>query len=220
MSRVALFDFDKTLISVNSGHLWLRAEMRAGRVGARDTAWAIYWFTRYHLGLGDGLDQAFARAVSVYAGTPDAELAERSQRFFNDQLRARLRPGARAAMDRHRAAGDRVALASSTTQYLADEVARAWGLEPAAFTKIEVRDGTVTGRVESSALGRHKTTRVLEWTRREGIALTDVTFYTDSMTDADLLARVGHPVVVHPDRRLRRLARARAWPVEDWGRSG
>jgi len=220
VSGVALFDFDKTLVSVNSGHLWLRAELRAGRVGARDAAWAVYWFTRYHLGLGDGLDQAFAQAVANYAGTPDQELAERSRRFFMDKLRARLRPGARAAMDRHREAGDRVALASSTTQYIADEVTRTWGLETAAFTRLEVQDGALTGRVASSALGRHKTTRVLEWARAEGVDLADITFYTDSMTDADLLARVGRPVAVHPDRRLRRLAAARRWPVEDWGRSG
>jgi HAD superfamily hydrolase (TIGR01490 family) len=220
MIRVALFDFDKTLIEVNSGHLWLRSELKAGRVSARDAAWAVYWFTKYHLGYGDGLDQAFARAVATYARTPDAELAERSQRFFAEQLRLRLRPGARAAITAHREAGHRLAIASSTTQYIADEAMRVWGLELAACTHIAVQDGVVTGDIERSALGRHKTTRVLEWARAEGIDLQEAVFYTDSATDLDLLARVGEPVAVNPDRRLRAVARARRWRIVDWGRGG
>jgi phosphoserine phosphatase len=39
-------------------------------------------------------------------------------------------------------------------------------------------------------------------------------FYTDSISDLPLLERVGHPIAVNPDTRLRRLARARRWPVE------
>lgn len=214
---VALFDFDKTLIDVNSGHLWLRAELRAGRVGARDALWAIYWFLRYSAGHERGLDQAFARAVATYRGTPDEELASRSRAFFARSLRHRLRPGAEAAIERHRAAGHRVALASSTTQYLADEAMKAWGLELAACTRIEVTAGRVTGRVAASALGTNKTARVLEWAAANDVNLADVTFYTDSATDADLLDRVGSPVVVHPDRRLRAIAAARGWPVEHWG---
>jgi phosphoserine phosphatase len=31
-----------------------------------------------------------------------------------------------------------------------------------------------------------------------------------------MLERVGHQVVVNPDPRLRRAARQRGWPVENW----
>lgn len=216
---VALFDFDKTLIDKNSGHLWLRSELRAGRVSRSDAIWAVYWFVRYALGMSEGLDQAFARAVATYTDTPEQDLAARSQAFFERELVHRLRPGARAAIEQHRQAGDRVAIASSTTQFIARDAMRAWGLELAACTEVEVRDGTITGAIASSALGVHKTARVLEWARAEGIALSEVTFYTDSATDADLLERVGKPVVVHPDRKLRRQALDRGWPIVDWGKS-
>ncbi|TVQ94065.1 MAG: HAD-IB family hydrolase [Deltaproteobacteria bacterium] len=216
---VALFDFDKTLIDRNSGHLWLRAEVRAGRVRSVDAAWAVYWFLRYALGMSDGLDQAFSQAVATYAGMPAEELERRSRAFFAAELVQRLRPGAEEALRRHRAQGDRVAIASSTTQFIALAAMEAWDLELAACTEIEVVDGVISGGIVSSALGAHKTTRVEEWARREGVRLDEMTFYTDSATDADLLERVGQPVVVHPDRRLRRLARERGWPVRDWGES-
>lgn len=215
---VALFDFDRTLVDVNSGHIWLREEYRAGRVSNQQVAWATWWFLRYHMGMGSGLDQAFELAARAYAGTGDAALAARSDAFFAQAIASRLRPGARRALDDHHAAGDRVALASSTTQYLARRVCAEWGLDAAAFTRLEVEDGVLTGRIASPALGAHKTDRVLEWTAREGVDLADVTFYTDSMTDLSLLARVGTPVVVNPDRRLAREARRRGWRIEDWGK--
>jgi len=39
-------------------------------------------------------------------------------------------------------------------------------------------------------------------------------FYTDSISDMPMLQRVGCPVAVNPDFRLRRYARRQGWPVE------
>lgn len=214
---LALFDLDRTLIDVNSGHLWLRHEIREGRVGMRDALWAVWWFGRYALGLGAGLDKAFDQAVAAYAGTPDEVLRARSEAFFDSVIAPRLRPGARVALDKHHEAGDRVALASSTTQYLAHRACAEWGLDLAAHTQLEVDDGVVTGRIAALALGHHKTDRTLEWAEAEGIDLSTATFYTDSATDADLMERVGTPVAVNPDRRLRKVAQAKGWLIEDWG---
>jgi phosphoserine phosphatase len=38
-------------------------------------------------------------------------------------------------------------------------------------------------------------------------------FYTDSITDLDLLELVGHQVVVNPDPLLKREAAKRGWPI-------
>jgi hypothetical protein len=39
------------------------------------------------------------------------------------------------------------------------------------------------------------------------------TAYSDSHTDLPFLEVVGNPVVVNPDRDLRRIARERGWPI-------
>ena len=51
---------------------------------------------------------------------------------------------------------------------------------------------------------------------REEWAGSDAVFYSDSITDLPLLEHVGTAVVVNPDARLRRVARARGWPIERW----
>ena len=49
-----------------------------------------------------------------------------------------------------------------------------------------------------------------------GVDLAASFFYTDSVSDLPLLERVGQPVAVNPDPRLRRLARRRGWPIESF----
>ena len=50
---VAFFDFDKTLIERNSGSLWLKHELREGRISRWTGLRAGWWLARYSLGFTD-----------------------------------------------------------------------------------------------------------------------------------------------------------------------
>jgi phosphoserine phosphatase len=47
----------------------------------------------------------------------------------------------------------------------------------------------------------------------EGFDLERSTAYSDSYSDVPFLESVGHPVAANPDRKLRRIADERGWPV-------
>jgi phosphoserine phosphatase len=49
-----------------------------------------------------------------------------------------------------------------------------------------------------------------------GIDLAHSSFYSDSYNDLPMLHRVGVPVAVNPDGRLRRHARRAGWRIERW----
>ena len=216
---VALFDLDLTLTDVNSGNLWVRNEWREGNIGVRQAVWAAWWLLRYRMGVVKGLDGVFDAAARAVEGTSEALLAERVQRWFDQEVRHHLRPGAQAALERHRQSGDRLVLATSGTLYAARAAAAAYGLDDVICTTLEVEDGRFTGRVDVLTVGPGKLAAVAEWAAAEGVDLADCTFYTDSYTDVTLLEAVGRPVVVNPDGALRRRARAEGWPIEDWGRA-
>ena len=156
MSRIALFDLDRTLLDVNSGRLWVQAEWREGRIRARDAAWAAWWLGRYSLGLGDRLDEVFEAAVRSVADQLEAELDDRVTAWFEREVRHHLRPGGREALRVHREAGDRLVLATSGTQYAARAAAHAFGLDEIVCTELEARDGRLTGRISTLALGPAK----------------------------------------------------------------
>ena len=97
------------------------------------------------------------------------------------------------------------------------DIADRLDVECAIGTLIEVdADGVLTGRIEHPmCYGPGKLERlgtVTGWSGDNGV----VSFaYADSMSDLPLLESVGSPVVVTPDRHLRRVADERDWPVLD-----
>lgn len=202
---------------MNSGTLWLRAEWREGRLRVRDVAWASYWLGRYTLGFEGGLDTAMEAAARVYTDEREEDLERRVRAWFEREVRARLRPGGRAALDRHRADGDRLVLATSGSLYAARAAVEAYGLDDLVATTFVVADGRFTGKIDTLAIGKGKAVAVRTWAVKHGVDLTEATFYTDSMSDLSLLEAVRRPVVVNPDRALRKVAAQRGWPVEDWG---
>jgi len=88
------------------------------------------------------------------------------------------------------------------------------GFDGALGTIVEVEDGKYTGRATRPLHAENKARCI----RELGYDLAASTAYSDSHTDLPFLEAVGHPVAVNPDRRLRRIASARGWPVLEFGR--
>jgi phosphoserine phosphatase len=75
-----------------------------------------------------------------------------------------------------------------------------------------------TGEAEGEVcFGAGKLRYAEAYARQHSVALSECTFYTDSYSDLPVLENVGAPVLVNPDRRLRREAKARGWRVVEWG---
>lgn len=218
--RVAFFDLDKTLISRNSATLWLRHEWDAGRIRAGQAVRAATWVLRYSLGVAD-MHEPIRRAVAQIRGEPEAEIRERTSRFYERTVRPLYRPGGLDAVRRHQGAGDLVVLLTSASVYLSERVADELGLDGYVCNRLRVDDtGRFTGEAEEPlCFGPGKVTLADAWVRRVGATLVDTVFYSDSHSDLPMLEAAGRPVVVHPDPRLRRVARRRGWELVDWGQA-
>jgi HAD superfamily hydrolase (TIGR01490 family) len=118
----------------------------------------------------------------------------------------------------HCEAGDFVAIVTGATRYVAEPVAAELGIPHVICSELELDDaGRFTGRVvEPLCYGLGKVERAGLIAEREGLKLEDAFFYSDSITDLPLLQAVKAPVVINPDRRLRKIAVQRGWPIEAW----
>ncbi len=213
---LAFFDLDRTLVAVNSARLWIARERREGRLSWRQAGLAAWWMGLYRLGF-TGVETGLRDAAASLAGLREADLAAAMTAFWAEEIAGRIRPGARAAVARHRAAGDRTVLLTSSLVWVGRAAARDLGLDDAVCTVPAARDGVLTGEVDGTfCYGPGKLELGRRYAERRGEHLEDAWFYTDSIADLPVLLAVGHPVCVDPDPRLAREARRRGWPVEDW----
>ncbi len=216
--RVAFFDLDKTILSVNSGTLWVRREVALGHLSKRHALRALAWLARYHFGFASA-EVMVAQAVEHLAGTEAGALRERTVRFFADEVQRTYRPGALEAIRAHRAAGERLVMLTSSSHYLSELVAAELGFDEVCCNRLEIDAvGRHTGQVVGGVcFGPGKLPHAERALAAVGAALSTSTFYTDSFSDLAVLEAVAHPVAVNPDPRLRRHALRRGWRVVDWG---
>ena len=107
-------------------------------------------------------------------------------------------------------------IVSATLQEIVERIADDLGFDGAIGSTCEIVDGVYTGRSLRAAHGEGKATAVRELADAEGFELAACTAYSDSYSDVPFLEAVGHPVAANPDRKLRRIARDRGWPVMDF----
>ena len=175
------------------------------------------WATQYTLGVIDAPKVA-KKALLGFRGRAESWLEESCAEWFPKYVLPELQQAGRRAVQQHREAGDFVAIVTGATRYVAEPVAAELGIEHVICSELELDvEGRFTGQiVEPLCYGLGKIARTARLAEREGFSLEDATFYSDSITDLPLLEVVKAPIVINPDRRLRRIAQQRGWPIEAW----
>lgn len=216
MPRAALFDLDRTLVRRDTASLFVKYQRDRGEAGLRYSLRVAYWLAQYTLGIMDA-PRVAERALSVLAGREEEAFRVACEQWCRGYVFPHLCAEGRRAIERHRAAGDVVAIVTGASPYAAWPVARELGIDLVACTELEVVEGRFTGKpVHPIGYGVGKVTLAERLSARVGFAIEEAAFYTDSATDLPLLDRVARPVAVNPDLRLRRIARRRNWPIERW----
>jgi HAD superfamily hydrolase (TIGR01490 family) len=215
-SVAAFFDLDRTLLTVNSGKLWLRRERREKRVSAWQLLQGTFFMLAYSLHAVD-MQGVMVRALQTVKGLDEDTVRAWTREWFEAEVTPHEAPGARAALDWHRGQGHPCVLLTASSPYESELAAAHFGLDGWLSTRYQVVDGKFTGQVEQPlCYGAGKVTHAERYAAEHGIDVDGSYFYTDSITDLPMLERVRNPRVVQPDLRLRRLARRRGWPVLDW----
>jgi len=212
----AFFDLDGTLLSVNSGRLWLQRERRAGRLRTREMLKGAFYLALYRMGTID-IERAMSDALATVRNLPEERLRTWTHEWFWGEVVPFTAPGALPVIAAHRAAGHPLVLLTSSSPYASECAVEHFGLDAFLSSTYEVADGRLTGRfVSPLCFGPGKIARAEAFAREHGIDLDTSWFYSDSATDLPMLERVGNPRPVNPDPRLRRIARLRGWTVLDW----
>jgi HAD superfamily hydrolase (TIGR01490 family) len=201
----AFFDLDRTVIKRSSVLALAPSFRRVGLISRVGLVKSAFWQVLFVL------RGASAERVRAAAEDGMAILAG----FSVEEMR-RLVGDAMEPVQQHRERGERVYIVSATLQEIVELVAADLGFDGAIGSTCEIVDGVYTGRSLRAAHGEGKAQAVRELAEAEGIDLAASSAYSDSYSDVPFLEAVGRPVAANPDRKLRRIAHARGWPVVDF----
>jgi HAD superfamily hydrolase (TIGR01490 family) len=215
VAAAAFFDLDRTLIKRSSVLALAGTFRRRGLISRFDLVKSAFWQVLFVLrgASAERVRSAAEDGMKILKGFSVEEM----QHLVGDSMESVLRPllyeEPLRLVEHHRARGERVYIVSATLQEIVQHIADDLGFDGAIGSTCEVIDGVYTGRSLRAAHGVGKANAVRELAAAEGFDLAESTAYSDSYSDVPFLEAVGHPIAANPDRKLRRIAAERGWPV-------
>ena len=211
----AFFDLDKTIIAGSSALAFSRPLLREGLITRRAALRSSY--AQLSL-LFNGADEATTErirrsAAAICAGWEVEQVRAIVAETLHEVVEPLVYAEAAELVAAHRAHGDEVVVLSASGLEVVEPIAELLGATRCAASRMVVQDGRYTGEIEYYLYGAAKAEEARRVAAEGGYRLEDCVAYSDSITDLPLLEAVGHPVVVNPDRALRKVAEERGWPV-------
>ncbi|MBN2264315.1 MAG: HAD family phosphatase [Candidatus Aminicenantes bacterium] len=212
-TRLAVIDLDGTLLKgQNAERIFYLHLLVHGHVG-------VFGMAGFLLSLlGDTLRLGFRRAIAsnsrILKGRTLDEVRRWAGSFGHVFLRTAVPEDLRAKILSLKRDGCRVVLLSGSLQVLVDQLKERLQAEILIGTNLEVVEGRLSGRKTGIfPYGSMKLDALFERIDPEGIDWGSSWALADRISDLPVLELVGHPVAVHGDRRLRRLALRRGWEI-------
>ena len=213
--RLVLFDLDNTLLTGDSDFEWAQFLIEQGVLDrevyeARNQA----FYDQYKAGTLDIVEflNFQLKPLSRY---PRPLLEAWRREFMARKIMPMIRASARELVARH--SGDLRVVITATNSFVTAPIACEFGIENLIATEPEQRAGEFTGNVLGIPCFREgKVRRLEDWLAERSSTLAsfdESRFYSDSLNDLALLARVTHPIAVDPDATLRAHAEQHRWPI-------
>jgi HAD superfamily hydrolase (TIGR01490 family) len=211
----AFFDLDKTVIARSSTLAFSRPFYQGGLINRRAVLKSAYAQFVYLVGGADHdqMERMREYLSAMCTGWDVQQVKDIVAETLHELIDPIVYDEAVTLIEEHHAAGRDVVLVSSSGAEVVEPIGELLGADRVVATRMVVQDGRYTGEIAYYAYGETKAEAVRELAEHEGYDLAGCYAYSDSATDLPMLAEVGHPYAVNPDRALRREAATRGWPV-------
>jgi len=217
----AFFDVDGTIIHTTIVHYFIYFKLKS----LSKSKWrARVWYPWFLLKCGGylALDKVNRMLLNRlvyrnYAGFSVNEVKDAAEACIDRIADSRWLIGAREEIDSQRRTGRHVVLVTGSLDFLMKPLAIQLGGAAVLASTLEEHNGEFTGElVGSPVIAEEKRRKMLAFADANGIDMGQSHAYGDSSADLPMLEAVGFPHAVNPDRKLRKLAEQRHWPIHDW----
>lgn len=213
----AVFDLDGTIAHGDTCAAFLRWALRRRPGGPRRVAAAALGLLAGRDGYGRAALKQAALAAAM-GGSAPAETEALAEAFVGLCLSSMVKPEALRRIERHRAEGDLLVLATAGIDIYAEPLGARLGFDHVLSSRAaRAADGRLTGRLAAGNLrGEAKAASVRALLAAAPGADGPVTAYSDHHADLPLLLLADHGVAVDPTARLARLAPRLGLHIERW----
>ncbi len=221
MPGAAFFDLDKTIVARSSVLAFGKPFYREGLLSKRAIVKSMYAQIVYMMVGADEskMEEIRESMLALTRGWQQDHVASIVAETLDELISPIVFAEALELFEEHHRAERKVIIVSSSPEEVVIPIGSFLGVDDVIATRAKIDDaGAYTGDLEFYAYGPHKAVAMAEYATANGIDLAESFAYSDSVTDIPMLAAVGNPVAVNPDRELALAATERGWEIRRFAR--
>lgn len=216
-NTAAFFDLDNTLISGTSIYYFVRGLVKHGEITRRSIAKLAYHHLRFLQSKTEtesAIETTTKKLLDLTAGKACANLHDLCLRIVEEFLPKKLNSNLLAEVNRHKTEGRDTYIITASPKEIAQIVSTKLGMTEGFGTNVEIIEERYSGRLISKPLhGFSKAEKITELAIAKNYDLDNSFAYSDSINDLPMLALVGYPNIVNPNKELETLAKKNRWPI-------
>jgi len=211
---LAIFDLDNTLISGDSDHSWGEFLVSEQLVDAQQFKKTNDQFYADYVAGSLDIFAYLEFSLQPLTEMSMAELDKLHKRFMQQVIAPMQLAKAKALLQQHRDAGDRLLIITSTNRFIVEPICHSLGVTEILATDAQIVDGRYSGKIEGVPTYQEgKVVRLNAWLAEQSETLEGSWFYSDSINDLPLLLEVDHAVAVDPCPALQEIAAQKHWQI-------
>lgn len=206
------FDVDGTLVKGQTQEILVRYLYKEGKVKFFFFIKIFLWFLLYKIGLVKNVFTIREKVFESFAGWDEAQFNAIVEECFNKEIKPRIFSEGLKLIQLHKKENYEIILTSASLSNVVEVLREQIGTTFTLSTKLAIKNGRFTGKISGlNAYGENKVKMAKELVHTNKMSLEGSYAYTDHISDLPLLELVDNPVVVNPDRKLRKIAMKNNW---------
>jgi HAD superfamily hydrolase (TIGR01490 family) len=221
--RAAFFDVDNTLIRGSTIYFLGRGMYHRGYFSKKDVSRFVLANLRFRLTGKENKEeiQRFQDSATDFIRGHDVrDFQTIAEEIYDEYVSPAMWQGTIDIAQKLYQEGVEVYLVTAAPEEMATVIAKRLGLTGALGSRVEIKDGLYTGKLNGPLLhGKEKVIAVTKLAAERDFDLGNCLAFSDSHNDLPLLQSVGFPSAINPDALLGLRAMSEGWPIHDFRRA-
>jgi HAD superfamily hydrolase (TIGR01490 family) len=212
--KAAFFDLDDTILETYSGKLYYSYLLKTNQISFKYFMKLLPLPFLFIMGIMD-IESITRKLSERFIGMTYDEVIKMGNDWYENNGRQYVRNFIKEIIESHKKDGFKIIMLSASPWSICYPVFKDLEMDDLVCSELIFENNIFVRMADDYCYGQKKADMAVDYSKKHDIDLKKSYFYTDSHSDLPFLKKVGNPICVTPDKKLKKVALENNWKILD-----